>query len=153
MSVTISMAGVVAKTELRSMLSSYLAELGAYGKVNFDYPYFDAYWSEGERRWPYLIRAGSDVIGFAFVRAPSDRGADYSLAEFYIRPEARGCGRGIEAAKAVLTAYPGVWYLTIFLLNAPAQAFWPKAIAAAGSDTPECSEEHGEMVYRFVVPK
>ena len=135
------------------MLSSYLAELGAYGEANLDYPYFDAYWSERGRRWPYLIHAGSDVIGFAFVRALSDRGADYSLAEFYIRPEARRGGRGIEAAKAVLAAHPGVWQLSVFLLNTPARAFWPKAIAAAGLEAPECLEEHGKTVYRFAVPK
>ena len=146
-------AAMSPRQSMRSVLAAFNAggkivaeHMGALGSV-------DAYWREGERRWPYLICAGSDVIGFAFLRAASDCSADYSFAEFYIRPDARGSGRGIEAAKAVLSAHSGVWRLAIFLLNAPAQAFWPRAIAAAGSKTPECFEEYGETVYRFVVAR
>jgi predicted acetyltransferase len=136
------------------MLSNYLAELSAYAEMRDEYPYFDDYWREPGVRWPYLIQDGERTIGFAFVRAIPDEGCDASMAEFYVLPSARGGGRGTTAVAALLAAHPGVWRLNILPRNAPAQAFWPKALAAAGAQAIERSEEEGDdTVYRFTVPR
>lgn len=134
------------------MLAVYLTELSAYGEVNPDYPYFDAYWREPGVRWPYFLRDGEEVIGFALVRSLSETEASYSMAEFAILPFARGGGRGVEAARQVMLAHPGRWELTIFERNLPAQRFWPRAIAAVGGEAVVRTEEHGETVYRFMAP-
>jgi predicted acetyltransferase len=152
MTVSITPAGVEMRPRLRTMLSDYLAELSAYAEMHDTYPYFEDYWREPGVRWPYLIQEAGETIGFAFVRAIPDEGCDASMAEFYVLPAARGGGRGTAAVAALLQAHPGVWRLTILARNAPAQAFWPKAIVAGGGRDVERSDEDGDTAYRFTVP-
>ncbi len=128
---------------LRNWLSAYLRELGA----DDDYPYFDAYWQDGEPRWPYLIRDADEPIGFAFVRAPGDEGVDFSRAEFYIVHAARRAGRGVSAALALFRAHPGRWEIAVMRDNAPARRFWPKAIAAARASAIREVETADGMAY------
>jgi predicted acetyltransferase len=154
MTVSISAARIEDQPRLRAMLSDYLAELSAYAEMHDDYPYFDDYWREPGARWPYLILDGAETIGFAFVRAIPEDGLVASMAEFYVLPAARGGGRGQAAVAALLQAHPGAWRLTILARNAPAQAYWPKAIAAGGGRDPRRSEdEAGDTVYHFSAPR
>jgi len=148
--ITTALVPESAKRELRAMLGPYLAELSAYGEVNEDYPYFEAYWREPGVRWPYFIVNDGAVIGFALVRRLSE--TQVQMAEFYIVPAARGERRALEAAVRVMSNHPGDWELTIFRRNLRAQRFWPKAIAAA-SGVGVTSETHGDTVYRFSVPE
>ena len=154
MDVAVRLAGSKDKPRLRTLLGDCLAELGTFGEVDETYPYFDAYWDEGEARWPYLVHAGDEPVGFAFVNcwSPSGRGADYSMAEFFILPAARGHGCGTNAAVSVFHAHSGVWELAIMPLNIPAKRFWPRAIAAAGGEGLEKLESGRETIYRFVIP-
>lgn len=135
---------------VRRMLDRYLGELSAFGEVNFDYPYFDDYWSQPDHRWPYFILAHGSPIGFAFVRR-TEVGI-FSMAEFYIMPSNRRRGAAIEAAVALIGVRPGRWELSIFERNLPARRFWPKAIVAAGATAIERTDQDGEIVYRFLVP-
>ena len=142
------------KPRLKSLLGDCLAELGTFGEVDETYPYFDAYWREGEARWPYVVLHEDRPVGFAFVNSwsPSGRGADYSMAEFFVEREARGQGCGLTAASAVFQAHPGIWELAIMPLNMPAKRFWPRAIAAAGGEKLEKIESGRETIYRFAIP-
>ncbi len=151
MSSNIKLALEEEKPQLRNLLGEYLSELSKYGEVDVAYPYFDTYWDEGEQRWPYLIQESHQRVGFALVNSwsPSGRGTDFSMAEFYIVPDARGHGIGRNAAKTILLAHSGVWELSVMLLNAPAQRFWPTTIEAAHAQELERIESDGEMIYRF----
>ena len=151
MNVNIKLALDEEKPRLRNLLAECLSELNKYGDVDVAYPYFDTYWDRGARRWPNLIRESYQPVGFAFVNgwSPSGRGTDFSMAEFYIVPVARGHGVGHDAAKTILLAHSGWWELSIMLLNASAQRFWPRAIGAAQAHELERIEGDGEMIYRF----
>lgn len=153
MSVEILLAGENCQTDIRRLLSEYLAELSAYGDVDKSYPYFGAYWNEGETRWPYLILGDGEFIGFAFVNtvSPSGRGTDFSMAEFYIEPFARTRGYGLAGAKELLLKHEGQWELSIMRANARAQRFWPKVMSYTKAREVECFEHNGDIIHRFSV--
>ncbi|HBP28001.1 MAG: GNAT family N-acetyltransferase [Advenella sp.] len=151
MHLLIDLASSEEKSQLRTLLADCLSELSRYGTVDYAYPYFDTYWDHKERRWPYLIRQRNQIVGFSLVNtwSPSGNGTDFAIAEFYIVPDARGCGIGHNAAKNIFLMHTGIWELSVMSLNAPAQRFWPKAIAAAQVSTLERMQGDGEMIYRF----
>ncbi|AOK51239.1 MULTISPECIES: hypothetical protein [Burkholderia] len=147
--VALTVASAADRPLVRSMLHRYLAELGQHDEVSFDYPYFDLYWQPGEARWPYLLDVGTARIGFAFVRAHDEPEVDHSIAEFFILPHARGHGCGAAAACALWRAHPGRWEVSVMRGNAPAQRFWPRAIAAVGAADVVRLERNGGTVFRF----
>ncbi|MFB9951980.1 GNAT family N-acetyltransferase [Rhizobium puerariae] len=151
MNVGIEPASAGDRPYLRDLLSRHLEELSRYGNVDLNYRYFDAYWKEPEGRWPYLIRENSRPTGFAFVNtwSPSGRGTDFSIAEFYVVPDARMRGIGRGAARALLRTRSGIWEVNVMTLNATAQKFWPRALDAAGAKDMERIEVDRETVYRF----
>ncbi|HWJ73139.1 MAG TPA: acetyltransferase [Kaistia sp.] len=153
MALRITPAAAEDKAQLRSLLADCLSELACYGEVDLAYPYLDAYWDPRERRWPYLLRQGEAICGFALVNAwsPSGKGTDFAMAEFYITPAARRNGSGLDAALKVFRMHPGTWELGIMSRNEPAQRFWPKAIAEAGARTVERIEVADETIYRFSI--
>ena len=149
--ITVRLAAPGEKPVLAAMLGAYLVELGQYGAVDTNYPYFDAYWLEPDSRWPYLVMLGNVPCGFALVNrwSPSGKGTDFAVAEFYIAPAARRHGAGVEAAALLLSGRPGLWELAVFCCNGPALAFWPKAIVRAGAAMPERIEDPDTVIYRF----
>lgn len=153
MPIEIRLAGEDSKAAIRSLLDDYLTELSEYGEVDTAYPYFESYWNEDEGRWPYLFFAESELIGFAFVNtvSPSGRGTDFSMAEFFVRPTARGRGHGVAAAKEIILKFNGQWELSIMQHNAPARVFWPKVISKIEGRDAECFDEEGERIHRFFV--
>ncbi|WP_143198501.1 hypothetical protein [Bradyrhizobium sp. AS23.2] len=149
--VTITIAKQSEKGILRPLLADYLKELGSYGDVDANYPFFEAYWREPDVRWPYFLFGGTTLIGFAFVRAPAERNLDFSLAEFFIRPHARRNHYGIGAVTAIMLAHPGKWELAVMKTNTVAQRFWPRAIAAAGAQEVRRFDNLEVTTYRFTV--
>jgi predicted acetyltransferase len=148
--IEIKVASVDERPMLRSYLDEYLSELRRYGDVGVGYPYFNAYWQD-ESRWPYSIHESGQLAGFAFVNSVSlsGRDTDFSLAEFYIVPEARRRGIGRDAANVVLSAHRGTWELRVMCRNTPAQKFWPSAIEAAQAREIERVDKDGDTIYRF----
>jgi predicted acetyltransferase len=125
-SVTILPISKAEAPRLWTMLQTYLGELsrlGGDGPVNgvFPYQYFDAYWIEAVR-WPFWIEADGEIAGFALVRR-CDHGV-YDMSEFYIVPEYRRGGIGLDAARAIFARFPGGWTLSQFKENEPAIRFW-----------------------------
>lgn len=139
------------KSHLRKLLSDYLIEFEQYGGSGPDYPYFDAYWEQPDHRWPLLILRDGHCVGFAFVNtwSPSGRGTDFAIAEFYVVPEARGHGVGLEAAMRILNSRSGQWELSIMEQNAPAQRFWPRVLDAIGAGGVETIVSGEGSIYRF----
>lgn len=153
MTITLSAAQAQDKPLLRALLNDCLTELATYDEVDFAYPWFDAYWREDGRRWPWFIHEDGAIIGFALVNRLSLSGqhVDHAMAEFYILPQARGHGRGVAAALAVFAAHPGQWELAVHPHNTPAQKFWPRVMLAARTRSMEKFDHDGDTVFRFRV--
>lgn len=113
-----------------------LLELNAYefsrldGRVigsdgRYGYRYLDAYWSERDR-FPYLVRAGSELAGMALV---SRIGSVMHMSEFLILPKFRRTGVGAAAASQVFAAHPGAWQVQQIAGHDQATQFWRRAIS------------------------
>ncbi len=134
------------------MLEGYLAELARFGDVDLDYPWFGAYWHDGEARWPYvLLDKNGHTAGFAMVNthAPSGVPVDHAMAEFYVLPERRGAGTGRAAVRALLAAHPGTWELSVLQANHKARRFWSSALDIAEVTGLHSFEMGDVTIYRF----
>src|SRR4051812_31942597 len=70
---------------LHDMSETFPIEVGDDGR--FGYEKLPLYWSEPERRFPFLIRADGRVAGFALVTVGSPVSDDpsvFDIAEFFI---------------------------------------------------------------------
>ena len=153
MAVSIRLVQEREKAQLRKLLGDHLATMNAYADVGTDYRFFDLYWTETQTRWPYWICSDGHLVGFTLVNtwSPSGLGTDYSIAEFYITPEARRRGLGAQALIALTRQHPGRLELGILEKNAPALAFWPKAIERAGARDVSAACRANQIIYRFVM--
>ncbi len=107
-------------------------EVDALGRFD-PYPGLDDYWTlDGFH--PLLIRAGGQAAGFALVNTRSHRDdgqVERNMGEFFVLRKHRRSGIATRAVAEVLRLYPGRWEIAVVARNAAAQAFWPRAIAAA----------------------
>jgi predicted acetyltransferase len=101
--VTVALASLEQESLLRGLLAAYLAELG----VQSAYPYLPLYWQEPDR-FPYVIGAGSEIVGFALVREVGPV-PQFEMAEFYVIPSRRRIGIGRAAASELLALHRGSW--------------------------------------------
>ena len=95
-----------------------------------EYPYLDTYW-EDPRRHPYFLMLDQENIGFVLVNdwvLDSEFDAQYSVAEFYVKPAFRRKGIGQRAMQLLWEQYPGRWEIRQQLQNLPAQVFWRSII-------------------------
>ena len=94
----------------------------------FDYPWFDAYFTEAEREAYFIRENGSDrLLGFAMVRAHED--GRHSIAEFMVIPKYRRRGVGSQAAKACFALHNGLWEVKPAYGSEQAKRFWQKVIS------------------------
>jgi predicted acetyltransferase len=111
---------LVAQTEsshLAEMVKSYLEELAA----PLDYPYLPLYWEEAGR-YPYFIRLGERIAGFALVRNLDSSG--FELAEFCVLKKFRRMDVGRQAFAKLTEIHPGKWSVRSFLGSRQAVGFW-----------------------------
>ncbi len=104
-------------------------ELGADGR--FGYPKLPLYWSEPERRFPFLIRCGIRVAGFALVARgspASDGPEDFDVAEFFIVRRHRRSGVGRRAAFLLFDRFPVRWIVRVSGGNTGGGQFWTSII-------------------------
>lgn len=107
-------------------------EFGADGLFP-PYRYLPDYWRDPSRT-PLVIRRGGKAVGFALLNQHSHRDGghvDRNMAEFFVARKHRRHGVATEAVRQILAAYPGRWEVAVVARNPAAQAFWPRAIAAA----------------------
>jgi predicted acetyltransferase len=106
-------------------------ELGANGR--FGYHKLNLYWSEPERRYPFLIRCdGGRTCGFALATRGSPASDDpdvFDVAEFFVLRRYRRTGVGRRAAALLWQRLPGTWIVRVSEGNAGALPFWTSAIA------------------------
>lgn len=130
---TVTEATVSRRPVIKRLMIPYLRELSAYipaeTSASDDYPYLDTYWSEPGRT-PYLLSWDGDTAGFALVNrwSPSGRCTDWSMAEFFVRPNYRRQGIGAAAFHEIARLHPGIWEVPILAANKVAFAFWRKVL-------------------------
>jgi predicted acetyltransferase len=111
---------------LHDLSEAFPIELGPDGR--FGYDELPLYWSEPERRFPFLIRYGSRVVGFVLVAA-LDEPKVFDVAEFFVLRRFRRFGVGRRAAFLVWDRLPGRWTVRVSLGNKGALRFWADVIA------------------------
>lgn len=129
-------------------------ELGPDGR--FGYPRLPLYWSEPERRFPFLIRSGSQVAGFVLATRGSPASDDpdvFDVAEFFVMRRYRRAGIGRQAAFLVWDRLPGRWIVRVSQDNPDAGAFWARVIAeytrGAVTESQRKGSPNGWRVFSF----
>jgi predicted acetyltransferase len=118
------------RAQLWAELQDYIAEMTAYVDIapvngTFEYPGFDAYWTD-ENRWPFWAVVDGVRAGFALLRREAD--GTMVMAEFHTQPRCRRTGVGLRFARQLLARFPATWILSEFAANSGAVAFWHRAI-------------------------
>jgi predicted acetyltransferase len=107
-----------------------LIELGADGR--FGYDELPLYWSEPERRFPFLIRYGTRVVGFVLATRGSPASDDpdvFDVAEFFVVRGHRRSGLARRTAFLLWDRLPGRWIVRVSEGNTGALPFWARVIA------------------------
>jgi predicted acetyltransferase len=105
-------------------------ELGHDGR--FGYEQLPLYWSEPERRFPFLIRHGDRVAGFVLATRGSPASDDpdvFDVAEFFVIRRHRRSGVARRAAFLLWARFPGRWIVRVSEGNTGALLFWTAVIA------------------------
>ena len=113
-------------------------ELGADGR--FGYKSLPLYWTTPEERFPFLIRCGIRIVGFALLARgspASDNPEDFDVAEFFIVRRHRRRGVGRRAAFLLFDRLPVRWIVRVSEGNPSGWQFWASTL---GQYT------HGELV-------
>lgn len=127
-------------------------ELGADGR--FGYPRLPLYWSEPERRFPFLICCDERVAGFALATRGSPVVSDPSVldvAEFFVMRRYRRAGVGRAAAFLLWNRIAGDWIVRVAEANRRALQFWRSVAREYGG--PEMTEAEaivGERPWRVL---
>jgi len=108
----------------------FALDLGPDGR--FGYENLPLYWSEPERRFPFLIHCGSRVVGFALVTRgspASDDIEDFDVAEFFVVRRHRRSGVGHRAAFLLWNRFAVRWIVRVSEGNRGGRHFWASVIA------------------------
>jgi predicted acetyltransferase len=100
-------------------------EVGPDGR--FGYRRLPLYWSQPDRRFPFLIRLEGRVAGFALVQRGSPLNPDANgldVEEFFVLRQYRRAGVGRHAAELLWERFPGAWTVRVADDNRSALTFW-----------------------------
>jgi predicted acetyltransferase len=132
-------------------------ELGADGR--FGYAKLPLYWSEPERRFPFLIRCDARVAGFALVTRGSPASEDpnvFDVAEFFVMRRYRRSGVGRRAAVLLWNRLPGRWLVRVSEGNLGALPFWTGVITeyieGTATELQHPGKPHAWHVFSFAAP-
>jgi predicted acetyltransferase len=90
-------------------------------------------WWADPLRFPFFVRAGEALAGFALVHHQSrltDSPEVWDVSEFFVLRKHRRTGVGTLAAALLFAKFRGPWEVRQRPENVAATAFWRKAIAA-----------------------
>ena len=105
-------------------------ELGPDGR--FGYEKLASYWSEPDRRFPFLIRYEGRLAGFVLVTRgvlPTNDPDVLDVAEFFVLRRYRRLGVARRAAFLVWDRFPGRWCVRVSEGNVEALPFWTRIVA------------------------
>ena len=129
-------------------------ELGPDGR--FGYSRLALYWSEPHRHFPFLIRWGSRVVGFALATRGSPAVEDpnvFDVAEFFVIRRYRRSGVARRAAVLLWRRLPGRWIVRASEGVPGAIPFWRSTVADfTGGTAPELErpgDPHGWRIFSF----
>ena len=113
--VTLETATTEDGSTLENLLELYAHDLSAVFGLDlghdgrFGYPKLPLYWSEPERRFPFLVRCGGRLAGFALVTRGSPASDDpevHDLAEFFVVATLPPLGRRAESGLSGVGSIP-----------------------------------------------
>ena len=129
-------------------------EVGADGR--FGYDKLPLYWSEPEKRFPFLIRAGGQLAGFALATRGSPATDDpehLDVAEFFVLRSYRRTGIGRQAARLLWDRIPGHWVVRVSEANRAGTPFWRATVEqytrGAFSESTRSGSPHDWRVFTF----
>jgi len=139
---------------VHDMSEIFPSEPGEDGR--FGYAKLPLYWSEPERRFAFLIRAGARVAGFALVTRGSPATDDpehLDVAEFFVLRGHRRSGVGARAACQLWDRLPGHWLVRVSEGNRGGVSFWRKTVGqytgGAFSESGLHGSPHAWRVFAF----
>ncbi len=125
-------------------------ELGPDGR--FGYEKLPLYWSEPDRRFPFLIRRDSRLAGFVLVTKGSPGSDDpqgFDVAEFFVVRRHRRSGVGRRAAFLLWYQFPVRWIVRVAEGNHRGRRFWESIIREyTGGAFTETSRPGGPQAWR-----
>lgn len=139
LSVTLETAASGDAELLGNLLELYLHDLSEVFPIEpgldgrFGYHKLPLYWSEPEKRFPFLIRRAGNAVGFAFVTRGSPATDDpdvLDIAEFFVLRRYRRSGCGRQAAALLWDQLAGRWIVRVSERNHGAMPFWESTISA-----------------------
>ena len=110
---------------VHDLSEAFEIEIGRDGR--FGYERLPLYWQEATRRFPFLIRVGAEVAGFALVMRGSpatEDSSDLDVAEFFVLRRHRRSGVGRRAAFLLFDRIPGDWVVRVAERNRRGLPFW-----------------------------
>lgn len=129
-------------------------ELGSDGR--FGYEKLPLYWSEPERRFPFLIYNGNRIAGFALITRgspASDNPNVFDVAEFFVVRRHRRSNVGRQAAFLLWDKFPGSWIVRVSEGNQNGYKFWLRVIGnytgSTQSETIRPGNPHAWRVFSF----
>lgn len=132
----------------------FALEPGADGR--FGYEKLPLYWSEAENRFPFFIRVGSRLAGFALVTRgspASDDPNDFDIAEFFVLRRHRHSGVGRRAAFLLWNRFVARWIVRVSEGNQEGLRFWANVITdytgGAAVETTRSGSLHAWHVFSF----
>jgi predicted acetyltransferase len=108
----------------------FCLELGTGGR--FGYESLPLYWSEPDLRFPFLVRCGNLLVGFALVTRGSPASDDpnvFDVAEFFVVRRHRRCGVGRRAVFLLWSRIAGRWIVRVSEANHRGCQFWASVVA------------------------
>lgn len=142
--VTLDPATAADATLLGNLLELYAHELSdVFPEVvlgpdgRFGYARLPLYWSEPDRRFPFVIRADGQVAGFVLATRGSPATEDpevLDVAEFFVLRRYRRRGVGQRAARLLWRRLPGRWTVRVAEENRGGLAFWGDVLAAGAPE-------------------
>lgn len=162
--VVLDLATFADATLLSNLLELYMHDLSvAFPNIElrpdgrFGYRGLELYWSEPERRFPFLIRCDGRVAGFALVTRGSPASEDpdvFDVAEFFVLRRYRRSGVGRRAAALLWNRFPGRWIVRVSEGNPGAVPFWADVIAdytgGAATELKRPGNPHAWRVFSFI---
>lgn len=129
-------------------------DLGPDGR--FGYAQLPLYFSEPDKRMPFLMRSGGQLAGFALVTRGSPMSEDpnvLDMAEFFVVRRHRRVGIGARAAALLWNRYPASWIVRVSAGNAAGREFWTRTLSRYSSnrfnETQRAGSPHGWHVFQM----
>ena len=143
---------------IHDLSEAFPVELRADGR--FGYDKLPLYWSEPERRFPFLIRYGARVVGFVLIARGSPASDDpdaFDVAEFFVIRRYRRAGVARRAAFLVWDRFPGRWIVRVSEGNTGALPFWTRVVAeytsGAATESRRAGAPNAWCVFSFESPR